>query len=303
MPSSHDTVDDPRNASVLVWMNGQLLPREQAVVSVLDAGFLLGDGIWESFRVHAGRPVFADAHFDRLFEGLAAIDIDPGLGRAELHRAILDTLDANGMTDGVHVRLMITRGPKRTPFQGRSVDLGRPTVVILAEHKEPLPELRAGGITLVTVHVRRGAPDVQDPGWNSHSKLNCVSAAIQAEKLGADEALMLDPHGFVATCNSTNFFVVRQGELWTSAPTYCIEGITRAMVLELARAAGIGVREGPFALRKVYSADEAFCTGTFAGLIPVGRVDGRRIGTGARGPVTEQLQELYDALVEREARA
>jgi branched-chain amino acid aminotransferase len=298
--SSHDTVDDPRNEHVRVWLNGELVPRERAVVSVLDAGFLLGDGIWESFRVHRGKPAFVEDHLDRLFEGLAAIDLDPKLTRAELRAALQATLQANGMTDGVHVRLMITRGPKRTPFQGRSVDLGRPTVVILAEFKAARPDLRTAGLTLVTVHVRRGAPDVQDPGWNSHSKLNCVSAAIQAEKLGADEALMLDPHGFVATCNSTNFFVVRRGELWTSAPTYCIEGITRAKVLELARAHGIAVREGPFALRKVYSADEAFCTGTFAGLVPVARVDGRTIGAGARGPVTERLQGLYDELVARD---
>lgn len=300
MTSSHDTVDDPRNEQVLVWLNGELVPRERAVVSVLDAGFLLGDGVWESFRVHRGRALFVREHLDRLFEGLAAIDLDPGVDRAGLSAAIDATLRANGMVDGVHVRLMITRGPKRTPFQGRSVDLGRPTIVILAEFKVPRPELRAGGLRLVTVHVRRGAPDVQDPGWNSHSKLNCVSAAIQAEKLGADEALMLDPHGFVATCNSTNFFVVRGGELWTSSPEYCIEGITRAKILELAKADGIGVREGPFALRKVYAADEAFCTGTFAGAIPVGSVDGRRIGSGSRGPVTARLQELYDALCDRQ---
>jgi len=298
--SSHDTVEDPRNEHVQVWLNGALVPREKAVVSVLDAGFLLGDGIWESFRVHHGKPAFVDDHFDRLFEGLKAIDLDCKLTRAELLAALLETLRANGMTDGVHVRLMITRGPKRTPFQGRSVDLGRPTVAILAEFKEARPELQTRALTLVTVHVRRGDPSVQDPGWNSHSKLNCVSAAIQAEKLGADEALMLDPHGFVATCNSTNFFVVLRGELWTSAPLYCIEGITRAKVIELARAHGIGVREGPFALRKVYSADEAFCTGTFAGLIPVGSVDGRQIGSGGRGPVTERLQGLYAELVERD---
>ncbi|MEQ1505531.1 MAG: aminotransferase class IV [Myxococcota bacterium] len=302
MTSSHDTLDDPRNATLTVWLNGALVPRNRAVVSVLDAGFLLGDGIWESFRVHHGRPAFVDDHLDRLFEGLRAIDLDPGLTRDQLKRALDDTLRANGMTDGVHVRLMISRGPKRTPFQGRSVDLGTPTVVILAEFKQADPALRTRGLTLVTVHVRRGAPDVQDPGWNSHSKLNCVSAAIQAEKLGADEALMLDPHGFVATCNSTNFFAVSRGTLLTSAPLYCIEGITRAKVLQLAIEAGIPVREGPFALRKVYAADEAFCTGTFAGLLPVGRVDGRTIGDGGRGPITHRLQQAYDALVERDTR-
>jgi branched-chain amino acid aminotransferase len=205
---SHDAVDDPRNADVLVWLNDRLVHRRDAVVSVLDAGFLLGDGIWESFRVLGGRPLFVERHLDRLEEGLKAIDLDPKRSRGELRDALLATIRANGM-DRAHVRMMITRGPKRTPYQGRSVDLGTPTLVVLAEHKDPAPRDR--GLHLVTVHVRRGAPDVQDPGWNSHSKLNCVTAAIQAEKLGADEALMLDPHGFVATCNSTHFFVVKGG--------------------------------------------------------------------------------------------
>lgn len=298
--SSHDTVEDPRNASVLVWMNGRLVPRAEAVVSVLDAGFLLGDGLWESFRVHHGVPAFLDDHLDRLFEGLAALDLDPGLDRAGIADALHRTLEANGMTDGVHVRLMITRGPKRTPYQGRGGDLRIPTVVIFAEHKVPPPGLRTRGLRLVTVPIRRGAPDVQDPGLNSHSKLNCVTAAIAAEKLGADEALMLDPHGFVATCNSTHFFLVRKGELWTSTPKYVLEGITRSNVLRIARENGIGARETDFALRKVYAADEAFCTGTFGGIVPVAEVDGRRIGTGVRGPVTERLQALYDALLEQE---
>jgi branched-chain amino acid aminotransferase len=256
--------------------------------------------VWESFRVVNGRCAFLDDHLDRLFEGLAALDLDPRMTRAELAEALEATLAANGMRDGAHVRLMITRGPKRTPYQGRAVDLRRPTVVILAEHKVPAPRER--GLKLVTVHVRRGAPDVQDPGWNSHSKLNCVTAAIQAEKLGADEALMLDPHGFVATCNSTHFFVVKKGELLTSTPKYCLEGITRAKVLEVARANGIPAREADFALRKVYAADEAFCTGTFGGLVPVAEVDGRRIGDGREGPVTRRLRELYDALVARSCR-
>jgi branched-chain amino acid aminotransferase len=298
--SSHDTHDDPRNAAVRVWMNGRLVPRAEAVVSVLDAGFLLGDGVWEGLRVHRGKVAFLDRHLDRLFEGLAALDLDPKLDRAGFARALDETLIANGMQDGVHVRLMVTRGPKRTPFQGRSVDLGVPTIVILAEHKVPRPGLRTEGLSLVTVHVRRGAPDVQDPGWNSHSKLNCISAAIQAEKLGGDEALMLDPHGFVATCNSTNFFVVRGGELWTSTPQYCIEGITRGVVLEVGRALDLPVRELSFPLRKVYAADEAFCTGTFAGLVPVRQVDGRRIGDGQRGPITQRLQDAYDARVAAE---
>lgn len=297
---THETVPDPRNAAVKVYVNGELVPRSEARVSVLDAGFLLGDGVWETLHVIGGRPVFLDDHLDRLFEGLAALDLDPGLDRSQLAAAIDATLRANDMIDDVHLRLMITRGLKTTPFQGRSADVGRPTIVILAEFKAPSPELATRGLRLVTVHVRRGRPDVQDPGWNSHSKLNCVTAAIQAEKLGADEALMLDPQGFVATCNSTHFFVVRRGELWTSAPLYILEGITRAKVLQVAREHGLVTREHPFALRKVYSADEAFCTGTFGGLMPVVEVDGRRIGTGARGPVTERLQGWYRELVARD---
>ncbi|HHO49807.1 MAG TPA: aminotransferase class IV [Deltaproteobacteria bacterium] len=295
---THTTQTDPRNASVLVYLNGVLVPRDEARVSVLDAGFLLGDGVWESFRIHRGQPVFLDDHLDRLAEGLAALDLDPGLDRAELAEAIERTLTANDMTDGVHVRLMITRGLKATPFQGRSADAGSATVVILAEHKAPAPELRTRCLRLATVHVRRGRPDVQDPGWNSHSKLNCVSAAIQAEKLGVDEALMLDPHGFVATCNSTHFFLVRRGELWTSTPRYILEGITRGKVLQLAQQHGLVAHQADFTLRKVYSADEAFCTGTFGGLMPVGEVDGRTIGTGHPGPLTERLQGLYDAAIE-----
>ncbi|MBX2800684.1 MAG: aminotransferase class IV [Myxococcales bacterium] len=297
---THATASDPRNERVLVYLNGELVPRERAVVSVLDAGFLLGDGVWEGLRIYNGRPAFLDDHLDRLEEGLAALDLDPGLDRAGLASAIDDTLKANEMTDGVHVRLMITRGRKTTPFQGRSADVGTPTVVILAEYKQAAPELRTRGLQLFTVHVRRGRPDVQDPGWNSHSKLNCVTAAIQAEQSGADEALMLDPQGFVATCNSTHFFIVRKGALITSTTKYILEGITRRKVLQVAREAGIETHETDFALRKVYSADEAFCTGTFGGLMPVRSVDGRTVGTGTRGPVTERLQSLYDALVQRD---
>lgn len=297
---SHDVVDDPRNADVLVWLNGQLVPRDKATVSVLDAGFLLGDGLWESFRVQGGQPAFLDDHLDRLFEGLRSLDLDPGLTREQLVDALYQTLQANAMRDGVHVRLMITRGPKKTPYQGRGGDLRVPTVVIFAEHKVPPPDRDSRTIRLATVPIRRGAPDVQDPGFNSHSKLNCVMAAIAAEKLGVDEALMLDPHGFVATCNSTHFFVVSKGELLTSSGRYCLEGITRRKVLQVARAAGMVARETDFSLRKVYAAEEAFCTGTFAGLVPVSEVDGRIIGSGARGPVTERLQGLYRALVERD---
>jgi branched-chain amino acid aminotransferase len=286
-----------------VWLNGTLVPRSRATVSVLDAGFLLGDGVWEAMRLHNGKVAFLDAHLDRLFEGLAAIDIDPGMTRTGFALAIDETVAANGMRDGVHMRLMVTRGLKSTPFQGTSARASGPTVVLLAEYKEADPHLATRGLKLMTVHVRRGRPDVQDPGWNSHSKLNCITACIQAEKMGADEGLMLDPHGFVATCNSTHFFIIRDGgEVWTSSGRYCIEGITRAKVLETASRAGMVTRQTDFALRKVYSAEEAFCTGTFGGIMPVVSVDGRTIGTGARGPVTARLQELYAELIEADTR-
>jgi len=270
------------------------------MVSVFDSGFILGDGVWEGLRVHRGKVAFLDAHLRRLEEGAKAIDLDIGLNREELTAALYKTLRANEMVDGVHVRLMVTRGLKVTPFQGTSANVGSATIVIAAEYKEPDPAVAERGLRLFTVHVRRGRPDVQDPMWNSHSKLNCVTACIQAEKAGADEGLMLDPHGFVATCNSTHFFVVRDGELWTSSGKYCLHGVTRRQVLRVAQAAGIPTHEKDFSLTQVYSADEAFCTGTFAGILPVKEVDGRQIGQGVPGPMTARLNQLYSELIDRE---
>jgi branched-chain amino acid aminotransferase len=290
---THDHSPDSRNSGVLVNINGELLPRDQARVSVFDSGFLMGDGVWEGLRLHHGRVPYLKAHLDRLFEGAKALDLDIGMSREELTSALYQTTRANQMESGVHIRLMVTRGMKSTPFQGPSVNLGKPTVVIAAEWKEPTPEVLSRGLKLITVHVRRGRPDVQDPSWNSHSKLNCVSACIQAAKSGADEGLMLDPQGFVATCNSTHFFIVRDGELWTSSGDYCLQGITRANVLRIAQDAGIPTRECNFSLTRVYSAQEAFCTGTYAGLIPVREVDGRVLDSPIPGPITSKLRDLY----------
>ena len=300
--SIHDVHDDPRNADILVWVNGTLKPRAEATVSVFDSGFVLGDGVWEGLRVVGGHPAFLDAHLDRLFEGAKAIALDIGMDRADLTDAIYATLHANGMHDGVHVRLMVTRGLKRTPYQDPRVCIGPATVVIVAEHKTAKPETLAAGLRLFTVHVRRGRPDVQDPKLNSHSKLNCITACIQATEAGADEALMLDPQGFVATCNSTHFFIVRSGEVWTSTGDYCLGGITRANVLAVCREAGIPCFEKNFTLTQVYSADEAFTTGTFAGLAPVRSVDGRAIGDGRSlpGPATARLQALYRQHMQRD---
>ena len=299
---THDFEDDPRNAEVLVWVNGRLRPRAQAVVSVFDAGFVLGDGVWEGLRVRHGRPAFLDQHLDRLFEGAAAIMLDIGMSRDELTAAIYDTLHANDMSDGVHVRLMVTRGVKATPYQDPRVTIGPATVVVIAEHKEPMPSTVEDGITLFTTHVRRATPDTLDPKLNAHSKLNDITACIQAYTAGADEALMLDPHGSVATCNSTHFFVVKgaadEPEVWTSDGRFCLGGITRGNVLRVCRDNGIAARETTFSLTDVYSAREAFVTGSFAGVVPVRSVDGRTIGSGARGPVVERLQQLYVDLVD-----
>jgi branched-chain amino acid aminotransferase len=307
MHGTHDFEDDERNERILIWINGELVPRVRAVVSVFDAGFVLGDGVWEGLRVRSGHPAFLERHLDRLFEGAKAIMLDIGLGRRELTEAIYSTLQANGMTDGVHVRLMVTRGIKRTPYQDPRVTIGPATVVIIAEHKEPLPVTTIRGITLFTTHVRRATPDTLDPKLNAHSKLSDITACIQAFTAGADEALMLDPHGFVATCNSTHFFIVLgsedRPEVLTSDGRYCLQGITRANVLEICAANGIAVREGAFSLTDVYSAREAFVTGTFAGVVPVRSVDGRTIGDGARGPTVERLQTLYRELVDADVAA
>jgi branched-chain amino acid aminotransferase len=304
---THDFTDDARNDGILVWVDGELVPRARAVVSVFDSGFVLGDGVWEGLRVRHGHPAFLERHLDRLFEGARAILLDIGRTREELTAAIYETLRANDMADGVHVRLMVTRGVKRTPYQDPRVTIGPATVVIIAEHKEPLPATVTEGITLFTTHVRRASPDTLDPKLNAHSKLNDITACIQAYTAGADEALMLDPHGFVATCNSTHFFVVvgteEAPEVWTSDGRYTLAGITRANILEVCRANGIAARETTFSLTDVYSAREAFVTGTFAGVVPVRTVDGRTIGEGRRGPVVERLQGLYRELVEADVGA
>ena len=295
--SLHD-VSDPRNASVLINVNGELKPRAEAVVSVFDSGFMLGDGVWEGLRVQNGKAAFLDRHLDRLFEGAKAIAMDVGPSREELTKRLYDTIDANNQSDGVHVRLMVTRGVRSTPYQDPRVIISGATVVIIPEYKEPDPAIYQRGLKLFTVHVRRGDPAVQDQKINSHSKLNCILASIQATQAGADEALMLDPHGFVATCNSTHFFIVRKGEVWTSSGRYCLGGITRGVALEVARDAGIPAIEKDFSLTDVYGADEAFVTGTFAGIVPVREIDGRKLE--CRGPMVERLQKLYAERFERD---
>jgi branched-chain amino acid aminotransferase len=297
---THDYVDDPRNAEILININGELFSRAEAKISVFDSGFILGDGVWEGLRLHGGKLAFIDQHMKRLYEGAKALDMDIGLTSGELTTRVYQTCEANGMESDVHIRLMISRGVKATPYQDPRVTITPPTIVIIPEYKSPRPETLNKGIRLFTVHVRRGYPDVQDPKLNTHSKLNCIFACIQASKAGADEGLMLDPHGFVATCNSTHFFIVRSGEVWTSTGDYCLGGITRGNVVQICRDNDIPVFEKNFSLTDVYGADESFVTGTFAGVAPVIEVDGRVIGEGKKGPMVERLQKLYLQLIEME---
>lgn len=296
---THQYEDDPRNQSILININGELFKREDAKISVFDSGFILGDGVWEGIRLHHGQLAFIDQHMKRLFDGAKALDMDIGLTPDALVKRIYATCEANNMSDGVHIRLMVTRGLKATPYQDPRVTISPATIVIIAEHKRPLGLATGDGVRLFTSHVRRGYPDVQDPKLNTHSKLNCIFACIQAAKAQADEALMLDPHGFVATCNSTHFFIVRNGEVWTSTGDFCLDGITRRNVINVAKANSIPIFERNFSLADVYGADEAFITGTFAGLTPVSEVDGRKIGDGNQ-VMTKQLESLYIAAIEQQ---
>ncbi len=295
--TTHQAEEDARNARILIWIDGALKPRAEAMVSVYDSGFMLGDGIWEGLRLHDGRWGFLDAHLDRLFEAALAIDLDIGMTREQLRDALEETRAANGMVTDAHARLMVTRGVKARPFQHPGLSRSGPTVVIIAEHSRPsLPR----PVRLATVPHIRGLPMSQDPKLNSHSKLNCVLACIAAEKAGADEALMLDAHGFVNTTNACNFFIVRRGEVWTSTGDYCMNGITRRNVIELCRANAIPVFERNFSLVDAYGADEAFLTGTFGAQTPVGEIDGRVL-PAAPGPVTTRIRALYEDLVARGA--
>ena len=294
---THEYEEDPRNETVLISVNGELFPRSEAMVSVFDAGFLLGDGVWESFRLHEGKLVFIDDHMDRLFRGAAEISLDPGISRGEIRDEIDRVISANQMHDQVHLRLIISRGIKPTPYQAPWVISSPPTIVIIPEYKKANPIRAVEGIRLVSVGVRRSGPEVQDPRINSLSKHNCIAACIEAAEKGGEEGLMLDPHGFVSTCNSTHFFMVKGGVVWTSTGEFCLEGITRGKVLEICDRNDIPSSERNFALEDVSSAEEAFVTGTFAGLTPVVSFDGRPIREGKRGPICELLQNLYQELV------
>ena len=292
--STHQAEDDTRNEAILIYVNGLIVAKAQAMISVYDSGFMMGDGVWEGIRLYNGKWTFLDEHIDRLFEAAMAIDLNIVLTKAQVIQAVLDTQAANGFVTDAHARLMVTRGVKTRPFQHPKLSQRGPTMVIIMEHsRQKLPR----PIRLATVPHMRGLPMTQDPKLNSHSKLNCILACIAAEKAGADEALMLDVHGFVNTTNACNFFIVRKGQVWTSTGDYCMNGITRGKVIDLCRANGIPVFERNFSLVDTYSADEAFLTGTFGAQTPVGVIDGRAIGTGQIGPMTLRIRELYKALV------
>jgi branched-chain amino acid aminotransferase len=298
MSTTHEADEDARNENILIYVNGTLKPRAEATVSVYDSGFLLGDGMWEGMRLYNGVWAFFDEHMDRFFNSCKAVSLDVGMDKAGIAEALRRTAEANGMTSDVHCRLMLTRGVKVKPFQHPSLSRSGPTLVIIMEHSKPVETLTSGGIRLATVPQVRGLPMSQDAKYNSHSKLNCVIACLQAEQAGADEALMLDPHGFVNTTNACNFFIVLRGAVWTSTDDYCMNGVTRQKVIHLCRVNAIPVFERNFSLYETYGADEAFLTGTFGAQTLVSQIDGKPIGDGTR-PVTERIRQLYkQAMVE-----
>ncbi len=296
--TTHDSDEDARNENILIYVNGEIVPRESAKVSVYDSGFMLGDGMWEGMRLYDGQWVFFEEHMDRLFNSCKAVSLDIGMTRQDIHAALQATAEANNMTSDVHCRLMVTRGVKVKPFQHPGLSRSGPTIVIIMEHSKPIDRMKVGGIRLASVPQVRGLPHSQDAKFNSHSKLNCVIACLQAEAAGADEGLMLDPHGFVNTTNACNFFIVRQGEVWTSSGDYCMNGVTRQKVIDLCRANDIPVFEKNFSLYEAYSADEAFLTGTFGAQTPVAEIDGRVIGDGRTPELTLRIRNLYAKLIQ-----
>ena len=296
---THEYIQDPRNDNVLIYINGEMLPRPEAKVSVFDSGFLLGDGVWEGIRLHNGQLVFCEEHIDRLYTGAAAIGMDIGMSKNDLVAKIHETLATNDMHSDIHLRLIVSRGLKTTPYQHPRVNIGGPTVVIIPEYKVVTEDSKSNGLKLVSVTTSRASEPTQDPKINSLSKFNCIQACIEADRLGGDEGLMLDMHGYVSTCNSTNFFIVRGSEVLTSTGEYCLNGVTRGAIIDLCRANNIDVLEKNFLTDNVYTADEAFVTGTFAGVLPVTAVNEHVLSNGLRGPLTKKLQDLYRSEIDK----
>ncbi len=290
---THEYEIDKRNEEILIYVNGEIVPRREAKVSVFESGFLLGDGVWEGIRYHNKHLVHKDDHLKRLLESAAAIGMDVGKSETELEEIIIQTLEANNMESDIHIRFIVSRGMKKTPYQHPKVNVGGPTIVVIPEYKVASEDVKRKGIRLGTVAVRRGTANTQDPKWNTLSKLNCIVACIEADQLGYDEGLMLDVNGYVSTCNSTNFFIVRQGEVWTSTGEYCLNGVTRGSIIRLCRESSIPLFERNFYTEDCHTADEAFVTGTFAGVIPVIEIDGHILSGGKRGDLTTRLQKMY----------
>ena len=297
MASTHDYEIDSRNDNIQIYIDGQFFPRTDAKVSVMDSGYLLGDGVWEGIRLYNNHLIHLEKHLERLYEGAKTIQMDIGISKSEMKSALEKTLKKNEMISDVHIRLIVSRGIKSTPYQHPKVTIGHPTIVIIPEYKKPSPGLKIEGITLGTVSTIRNNL-TQDPRVNSLSKHNCIAACIEADKMGVDEGLMLDPDGYVSTCNSTNFFMIKSNEVWTSNGQHCLNGVTRHSVIDICKKKQIPVKEKQFSINEVHEADEVFVTGTFAGIIPVRSVDGNTIGNGTRGPLTEQLQTWYEIDIE-----
>lgn len=297
MASTHDYEIDSRNDNIQIYIDGQFFSRANAKVSVMDSGYLLGDGVWEGIRLYNNHLIHLEKHLERLYEGAETIQMDIGISKSEMKSAIEKTLKKNEMISDVHIRLIVSRGIKSTPYQHPKVTIGHPTIVIIPEYKKPSPGLKIEGITLGTVSTIRNNL-TQDPRVNSLSKHNCIAACIEADKMGVDEGLMLDPDGYVSTCNSTNFFMIKSNEVWTSNGQHCLNGVTRHSVIDICKKKQIPIKEKQFSINEVHEADEVFVTGTFAGIIPVRSVDGNTIGNGTRGPLTEQLQTWYEIDIE-----
>ena len=294
MPSgTHEYIQDPRNENILIYIDGKIIPRPEAKISVFDSGFLLGDGVWEGIRLHNGQLVFLKEHLDRLYTGANSIGIDIGMSSDNLTRKIIQTIEANNMYSNIHLRLIVSRGIKSTPYQHPRVNIGGPTIVIIPEYKIVTEDSKDNGLELVSVNTIRSSEITQDPKINSLSKFNCIQACIEADRLGADEGLMLDLNGYVSTCNSTNFFIVRQSEVWTSTGEYCLNGVTRGAIINLCKSNDIKIYEKNFIIDDVHAADEAFVTGTFAGVLPVTKIDEHILSNGKKGVITDRLQSLY----------
>ena len=299
--TTHDFEEDIRNSEILVYVNGKFLPRQDATISVFDSGFLLGDGVWEGIRYHKGKFLFLRRHLERLFWGAAQIDMDIGKSLGDVESILHETVKINKMETGVHVRLIVSRGIKSTPYQDPSFTISEPTVVAIPEYKHPSPVIKERGISLVSVDIIRGSSNIQDHRINSLSKFNCIQACIDAQRKGGDEGLMLDPHGYVSTCNSTHFFMVKEGAVWTSTGDYCLRGVTRQNIIEICKSKSIPVYEKNFTLSDTYDADEAFVTGTFGGITPVSEIDNHELSISSDNSLTSSLQNYYEELIEVKA--